>query len=342
MSEFLTPANLAAAALFISLLLYVLTGGADFGGGLWSFGARLRGERQTAEVAEQAIGPIWEADHVWLILAVVILFVCFAPAYALLTTVLHIPLTLALLGIVFRGSAYVFGAYGLGRQREADLWRGIFGAASLVTPFVLGQCVGALATGQVTPPQPSQSFWSNYVAPWLGLFPLLCGAFAVSMFAHLAAVYLTLDADTEGAREMYRLYGIASGIGLGVGAFVTTVAIPHTPFGDQLFERLFKRWWSIPLHLATAAAAIGALGALLQRAYIWARRFVVAQVSLILTGWAIAQYPYLVPNSITIAAAASEDAVIIAVLVALLVGTVIVLPALAYLFRVFKSTSSVS
>lgn len=335
--EVLTAPNLAAFVLFSSLTIYVLTGGADFGGGLWSLGSRLRGDRQTAEAAERAIGPIWEANHVWLILAIVVLFVCFSPVFALITTALHVPLTLALVGIVLRGSGYVFGAYGLGRDDEASIWRTIFGAASLVTPIVLGIAVGALATGQVQPPQPDQSFVNAYIWPWLELFPVLCGFFTLAIFAYLAAVYLALDSDTEGAREMYRLYGISSGIGLGVGALVTAVAIPQTPFGDRLVSGLFGSWWSVPLHVATGTAAIAAIYWLYRRNYVAARIAAIVQVTLILTGWAAAQYPYLVPKLYTIEQAASEAAVLVPALIAIAIGSVVVVPAMWYLYKIFKA-----
>ncbi|HLA79552.1 MAG TPA: cytochrome d ubiquinol oxidase subunit II, partial [Vicinamibacteria bacterium] len=142
------PLELAlAGVLMAALVIYALGGGADFGGGVWDLlasGPRAASQRRTIE---QAIGPIWEANHVWLILVIVVLFVAFPPGFAALGTALHIPLALMLIGIVLRGSAFAFRSYGAASDLEARRWGRVFAVASLVTPLTLGWSVGAVASG---------------------------------------------------------------------------------------------------------------------------------------------------------------------------------------------------
>ena len=147
MPDLLTLPNAVAAVILFSLTAYALLAGADFGGGVWDLlasGPRRRAQR--ALIAD-AIGPIWEANHVWLILVVVLLFTCFPPAFASLGIVLHIPITLMLIGIVLRGSAFTFRSYGSERSETQRRWGTIFAIASVVTPVLLGVCVGAVAAG---------------------------------------------------------------------------------------------------------------------------------------------------------------------------------------------------
>src|SRR5439155_2863496 len=147
----MTLPDLLAGTIFLALNAYAVLGGADFGGGVWdllAFGPRK--ERQRELIAE-AIGPVWEANHVWLILAIVLLFTCFPPAFARLGTLLHIPLSLVLIGIVLRGSAFTFWRYGGSGGSHADLaqrrWGVVFAVASLITPLLLGTTAGAIASG---------------------------------------------------------------------------------------------------------------------------------------------------------------------------------------------------
>ena len=328
--------EIAAVAMFIALVLYVLTGGADFGGGAWSFLTRLRGDVKTARVAEKAIAPIWEANHVWLIVIIVVMFVCFPSAFSFFSTTLHVPLTIALVGIVLRGAAFVFSAYGMGDQEETAFWKWLFGFSSLVTPVIFGQMVGAIAVGSLQAPEVGMAFADVYLFPWMSVFSLVCGGFTVLLFAYLAAIYLTIDADTEGAREMYRLYAMATGIALGVVAFLSVVALATTPGDSQLFERLFGAWWSIPLHILTGLSAMLTFYFLYKWSFPQARMAAVVQVCLILLGWGAAQYPYLIPTTLTIRGAATESTVIAQVVAILGLGSVVLIPSFAYLYKIFK------
>src|SRR6266702_2463526 len=214
----MTLPDLLAAVIFVALNAYAVLGGADFGGGVWDLLALgPRRERQRQLVAE-AIGPVWEANHVWLILA-----------FVLLGTLLHIPLSLVLIGIVLRGSAFTFWRYGPdGEQRH---WGGVFAIASLMTPLLLGTAAGAIASGALGDGgRESGDFYAMYVAPWLNPFALSVGLFALIAFAFLAAVYLTLEARERELQDDFRRRALASGAGLFLAAVLALlVSLRYAP-----------------------------------------------------------------------------------------------------------------
>jgi cytochrome bd ubiquinol oxidase subunit II len=323
-----------AAIILLALNAYALLGGADFGGGVWDLLASGPRRDRQRELIERAISPVWEANHVWLILAVVLLFTCFPSAFARLTVALHIPLTLVLVGIVLRGSAFTFRAYETRYVRAQHRWGRIFSVASTVTPFLLGVSVGAIASGRVEAPG-TRGFVEAYVAPWLTPFALTTGCLAVVLFAYIAAVYLTVEAKETALREDFRRRALASGITLFLAAMLTLV----TALRDAPLMRagLLYSGRAIPVHLLTGAFAVTALWALFTRRWRLARFAVAAQASCILWGWAAAQYPYLVPPDLTIVDAAAPAVTLRLVLVTLLLGALVLLPSLRYLFRVFKA-----
>ena len=330
----ITPALLVAGAVFVALAAYLVMAGADFGGGVWDlFATGPRRRRQRALIAG-AIGPIWEANHVWLILTVVLLFVCFPSAFARLSVTLHIPLTLVLVGIVLRGSAFTFRTYDSQGDDVQRRWGLVFSWASLVTPVLLGVAAGTVAAGGI-PARPAGSFVEAYVRPWLQPFPLAIGALALALCGYLAAVYLTMETDDPELQDDFRLRAF----GAGIGVFVAAIAA------------LFLSWRHVPLvwHGLTASPwapwyqfLVGGL-ALLTFAALWRRRFRLARMAapmqavLILSGWALCQYPYLLPPDLTIATAAAPDATLALVLGALVLGFIVLVPSLVYLFRIFKS-----
>jgi cytochrome d ubiquinol oxidase subunit II len=324
-------ALLAALVIVAALDLYVVTGGADYGGGVWDLLARgPRAERQR-DLISHAIGPIWEANHVWLILAIVALFTAFPPAFARITTILHVPLFLMLLGIVARGAAFSFRSYGSPQGEMQRSWGRIFAVASLITPLLLGMILGAIASGTVTLTGPGSA--TVFFTSWLGLFPLSVGLYCLVMFAFLAAVYLTVEAEEEDLREDFRRRALGSGILLGVlAAAVLGAAGLRVP---KLLEDLTRTPWSWALHAVTAAAAVWTLLALWQRRYLQARIGAVIQVSLILWGWAFSQYPHLIEPDLTLWDAAAPPITLKLFLGALAVGVVLLVPSFLYLFRVF-------
>jgi cytochrome bd ubiquinol oxidase subunit II len=331
-----TLADVVAGVIFGALNAYAVLGGADFGGGVWDLLALgPRRERQRELIAE-AIGPVWEANHVWLILAIVLLFTCFPPAFARLGTLLHIPLSLVLIGIVLRGSAFTFWRYGGAGDEEERHWGVVFAIASLITPLLLGTTVGAIASGAVGQGgrEKGEAFYTTYVAPWLNPFALSVGLFALVAFAFLAAVYLTLEAQERELQEDFRRRALGSGAALFLSAVLTLLlSLRGAPL---VRDGLIFAGWAVPLHLLTAAAAVTALAGLWVRRWRVARVAAVAQVSLILWGWALSQYPYILPPDLSVADARAPAATLRLVVAALAVGAVVLLPSLYYLFRIFK------
>jgi cytochrome d ubiquinol oxidase subunit II len=337
LSDITLPVILAGL-IAVSLNAYVLFGGADFGGGVWDLLATGPRRERQREVISHAIGPIWEANHVWLILAIVLTFSCFPPVFARLGTVLHIPLSLMLVGIVLRGSAFTFRTYDDQHDAVQRRWGRIFAGASLVTPVLLGVCIGAVASGHAGPLPASGDFADRFVDPWLTPFSLAVGLMALALFAHLAAVFLTLESDDPALTEDFRLRALWSGGILFLVAFgALLISRDQAPL---MGVGLLVSPWSLPFHVATGLAAIAVLASLWWKRYHLARMAVGLQVSLILWGWAVSQYPYLVPPDLSIQGAAAPAATLRLVLIVLGLGIVVLLPSLIYLFRVFKAAPS--
>jgi cytochrome d ubiquinol oxidase subunit II len=326
--------DLAAAALALSLNAYVLFGGADFGGGVWDLLATGPRRGRQREVIAHAIGPIWEANHVWLILAIVLTFSCFPPVFARLGTVLHIPLTIMLVGIVLRGSAFTFRTYDSQHDATQRRWGRIFASASVITPILLGVSIGAVASGRVGTTT-SGSFADQFVAPWLTPFALSVGVLALTLFAFLAAVFLTLETADRDLSEDFRRRALISGVAVFFASALVLLLSHRT--APLVRTGLMSSSWAVPLHLLTGATAISVLAALWLRRYRLARLGVGLQVSLIFWGWAMAQYPFLLPPNYTVPNAAAAPSTLRLTLIALVVGGIVLLPSLWYLFRVFKS-----
>src|ERR1044071_5538215 len=179
--------DIIAIITLVSLILYALMGGADFGGGLWDLAATGPRRREQREAISNALAPVWEANHVWLILVIVLLFTAWPPAFAAMMTALHIPITAMLIGIVLRGATFVFRKYDSKRDEVQRRWSRIFGISSVFTPFAQGLVLGALATGEVRVDHGVIS--TGFFAGWLSPFAIACGAFALVLFAFLAATY---------------------------------------------------------------------------------------------------------------------------------------------------------
>ncbi len=338
--------EIVAIAMVVALNAYVVTGGADFGGGVWDLLARGPRRDDQRRLIADTIGPIWEANHVWLILVLVILFTAFPSAFATLSIVLHIPLSLMLLGIVLRGSSFVFRAYGARDDATQRRWGLVFSTASVVTPLLLGTIVGAVASGAVgqadgllarasaQSPATVPSFASVYVTPWLAPLPLAMGVLALTMFAYLAAVYLAAAARYEALRNDFRRRAIAAALALFVVAFgVLAVSRFHAP---RMTDALMYGP-ALVLQVAIGVAALAALASLYARRWRLARVTAAAQVSLILWGWVVVQYPYVIPPSLTLRDAAAPRITLQLLLGALVAGGAVLVPSLVYLFRTFAA-----
>jgi cytochrome d ubiquinol oxidase subunit II len=326
-----SAADLLGAALLGSLVCYALFAGADFGGGIWDLLASGPRRREQRALIAQALGPIWEANHVWIILAIVVLFTGFPTAFAAVSTALFVPLTLLLVGIVLRGAAFTFRAYGSGRDPVQARWGLVFSVSSAIAPLLLGASVGAIASGRLR-----VSADGMPLAPpgaWLGAFPAAVGLLAFALFAFLAAVYLTVEASGD-LQEDFRRRALISG----VAVFLAAMAAAALSRGEAplVLRGLSGRGWSLPLHLATAAAAGTSFGALFVRRYRLARLAAAAQVGLIVLGWGASQYPYLVVPDLTLRSASAPRETQVLLLAALGLGALTLFPSLWLLFRVFK------
>jgi cytochrome d ubiquinol oxidase subunit II len=328
----MTPAEGVAAVMLVALIVYALLGGADYGAGVWDLAARGPRAEAQRELIAHAIGPVWEANHVWLIVIVVLLFTSFPEAFTVVMTTLHIPLSLMLIGIVLRGSAFTFRSYDateLARRR----WNRVFSIPSVVTPVLLGAVIGAIATGE-----PGRAVEAGGAVPllstWLRPFPIAVGLFALNIFAYIAAVYLTLETSDPKLQDDFRRKALISAVTLGVVAWVVYLLAKDS--APLVYEGLKHTHWGAPLRYATGAMAITAIAALILRWFTLARLAAAAQVAMILWGAAAAQYPYIVPPHLDMTRGVAPPIVHKLLLIALGAGSLILIPSLVYLFRVFK------
>ncbi|HZO86232.1 MAG TPA: cytochrome d ubiquinol oxidase subunit II [Verrucomicrobiae bacterium] len=315
--------------ILVSLILYALLGGADFGGGIWdllAFGPRA--ERQRATIA-RAVAPVWEANHVWLILVVVILFTAFPKAFAAMMIALHIPITLMLIGIVLRGSAFAF------RKTPGDLrWSRLFGISSAITPFFQGMVLGALTTGEIRVVDGAVA--SGYFAGWPSPFAVACGFFALTLFSFLAATYLTLDSRDDGeVQSDFRRRALWCELILGM---IALIVFATSERGAPRMYGGLTAWWAPWLLAATSLCALAACTGLWVRRFALARLAAIGQVTLILTGWCVSQFPHLITPDLTVYNTAAPLVTLELLLAALALGALVLFPSLAYLFTVFKSS----
>lgn len=325
--------TIIAGVMIASLVLYALLGGADYGGGVWdlfAFGPRAREQRK---LIAEALSPVWEANHVWLILVIVILFTAFPPAFATIATALHIPITLLLIGIVLRGTAFTFRTYDVQRDDVQRRWSLVFSMASIITPILLGTVLGAIASGTIT--VEAGVVTSGFFRSWLAPFPIAVGFFALALFAFLAAVYLTLESQQRELQEDFRARALLSGVA--VGLLALTVFILAKTGAPTVRAGISRTVWALALHFFTAIFALSAFYTLWTRRYRLARVFAAGQVTLILLGWAFAQYPHLVEPNITITSAAAPRITLQLLFGALVAGAVLLFPSYYYLFVVFKA-----
>lgn len=325
----MTLADLAGATALLALTAYAVLAGADFGGGVWDLVAMGPRKGAQREAIAHAMGPVWEANHVWLIFAIVLLFACFPPAYAALGVGLFAPLHLALAGIVLRGASFVFRAYGNRDPRVRGRWGAVFGASSVVTPVLLGQCLGAVSTGALR--GEGVAVHADGVA-WMSPVSLAIGLLTLAACAYTAAVFLTLETEGE-LRDDFRARALGAGTAVvALSALVVPLLLRDAPHLAQ--GLLGPR--AAPVVAAGVVAALASGAALRARRYRLARVTSVVWVALEVVGWGIAQHPYLIYPDVTLAGAAAPDATLRFVLASAPVGAALLAPSLWLLFRVFK------
>jgi cytochrome d ubiquinol oxidase subunit II len=321
-------ADLSLAVLMLGLIAYAVLGGADFGGGFWDLtaGGARRGARVRSMIG-RAMGPVWEANHVWLIFVLVVFWTAFPRAFGPVMETLYVPLFLAAVGIILRGVAFAIRGEAA-TIAEARVFGATFALSSLLIPFFLGATIGAIATGQV-PADGEGDAWES----WTGVVPIYIGVLAIATGAYMAAVFLAGDSVRAGQPDLAQAFKrralgaaiVAGALAVG-GLFVVDAEAP------ELFDGLTSGA-GLVMVLGSAAAGIVTL------ALVWLERFEIARytsaaaVGAILVGWAVAQRPDFLPGELTFEQAAAGDATLTALLIAVAVALVILVPALALLFR---------
>ena len=327
----MSSATAVAVVLWIGATIYAVFGGADFGAGLWSLlaGGGDRG-RRPRELIDWAIGPVWEANHVWLIFVVVVLWTGFPSAFEAIFSTLFIPLSLAALGIVLRGSGFAF-QHTARRASGRRVAVALFGLASVLTPFFMGTVVGAVAGGRV----PIGNATGNDVTSWLNPLSLVIGALFVATSAYLAAVFLVSDARRAGAPDLERYFGVRALIAaLVAGAFAAAGLVALHQDASYVFDRLKSQ--ALPLVILSLVCGIGVLALFHRGASRGARPLAVGAVAAVIWGWAIAQYPYLLPETLTIAQAAAPSDTLTTVLIVFGIAVLVVLPSVGLLFTLVQ------
>jgi len=328
-----SKADAAAAILWVGATFYALFGGADFGGGFWDLvaGGAEKGERPRALI-QRSLTPVWEANHVWLIFILVVLWTAFPPAFSAIFTTLYVPIALAALGIVLRGAGFAFrkSLVGLAERRAAGA---TFALSSVLTPFFMGTVVGAIASGNVPADGNGDAFSS-----WLEPLPLLTGAMFVASGAYLSAVFLIGDARRAGDAELESYFArraLAAAAVAGVAAAIGLIEL-HSE-ARYIFDRLTSE--GLPLVILSALCGAGVFALLLSAARRAApsaprllRPLAGGAVIAVIWGWGVAQFPYLLPTSLKITQAAAPPDTLSTVIVIFIVAAILVLPALGLLY----------
>lgn len=318
--------TVVAAILFAGVMAYAVFAGADFGSGVWDLTAgNPRRGGPMRSLIDHSIGPVWEANHVWLIFVFVYLWTGFPQAFAAICETLFIPLTIAGFGIVLRGSAFAFRKFAP-TVAKARLFGAVFAMSSVLTPFFMGAIVGAVASGRV-PLDGRGDRWTS----WTSAASLVAGALAVLTSAFLAAVFLTAEASQQGNADLVAAFRRRA---LGAGATAGFVALlgiaPLNQDAPLLFDRLTGR--ALPVVVLSALAGVTSLALLWRGRPDVARFAAVVAVAAVVAGWGIAQYPWILVDAARIDDAAGARATLWSLVVVFGLAAVTVLPSLGYLY----------
>jgi cytochrome bd ubiquinol oxidase subunit II len=319
-----TLAEVPLVLMLVGLTAYAVLGGADFGAAFWHLGARSEARR---EHAYAAMGPVWEANHVWLIFVLAICWTAYPEAFASIFSTLTVPLFIAAVGIILRGTAYAIHA-GTAREIERQAIDAVFSVSSILTPFALGTAIGGIASGRV----PVGNAEGDLVTSWVNPTSFAIGVIAVATGVYLAAVYLAGDAARAGLDDLtaeFRSRALGAGTVTGAAALAGLLVVSLD--AETLRSGLFG-WPAILAVVGSATAGLTTLE-LVRRARFEAARYLAsAAVAAIVVGWALAQRPDLLPG-LTVDEAAAEPPTLIVTIVGVALGAVIVVPSLGLLFR---------
>jgi cytochrome bd ubiquinol oxidase subunit II len=323
------------AFVVVGISAYAVLGGADFGAGFWDLtaGGDERGGRVRGMV-QRSMSPVWEANHVWLIFVLVMVWTAFPVAFGSLTSTLSVPLFLAAVGIIFRGTAFALRGQAA-TIREARVLGATFALSSVIVPFFLGAAIGGIASGRV----PVGNVAGNEISSWLNPTSVLIGVLAVLTGAYLSAVFLAGDSVRAGLPDLARAFRARA---LGTGAVTGLVALGGLAVLRSDARPLFD---GLTSGAGLAAVLVSALAGAVTLGLVWSGRFgparlsSAAAVTAITVGWVLAQDPYLLPPELTLDEAAAPDATLTALVVSIAIGMLILVPSLAYLYRlVLKGT----
>ncbi len=324
------------AFLYLAILLYVLLGGADFGAGIIELFTSQRDIRRTRKTLYHAIGPIWEANHMWLIIVIVILFVGFPIIYSDLSVYLHIPLLIMLLGIIARGTAFVFRHYDAVKDEMQELYNKVFVWSSFITPFFLGVIAGSTISGHIN--KEAQTFLDAYILSWLNWFSLGVGLFTVALCGFLASVYLIGEADNENDRQRF----IQKAKRTNIIAVMAGVLVFAAAIADEV--PLFNWVFGEPVGLIAVIAATLSLIVMWKwihtKILLIPRVLVGFQVTMILLAISYAHFPNFViikgGENLSLYEYMGPLKTMWALGWALVIGSVFILPALFYLYYSFQ------
>ncbi len=324
----------SAVLIWLSLITYAALGGADFGGGIWDLFSLGPEQEDKRRLIINALGPVWEANNVWLVYIIVGLYTAFPPVAATLATALFIPFSLALIGVVLRGASFAFRTHFGNSMTLREVWGRAFGIASMITPFLFGTCAAAVASGAIHVQSGSSPV--ALFQPWLTPFALVIGAMALALCATIAPIYLTVEAQQAKNKKLEDTFRVRAFI---AGAFLVVLGIAGLALSPSEAPIL----WRGMLDHALWAVVVTMLIGLATAVSLFFRRFRLARVLIILgTGaligtWGLAQLPYIIPPDLTLANAASPITTLREFFVTALIGMLVLIPSLWFLFHVFKS-----
>jgi cytochrome bd ubiquinol oxidase subunit II len=311
----------------VGLALYTILAGADFGAGIWQLIAGSGPEAdRIRDHAHDSMAPVWEANHVWLVFVLTVVWTAYPTAFGSVASTLSIPLFIAAVGIIFRGATYALRS-GTRTPREMRVIDTMFALASILTPFALGTVVGAIAAGRV----PVGNAAGNVLSSWTGPVSILIGALAVAASAYLAAVYLSADAARRSDADLVRAFRVrAFGAGTIAGAAAIAGLVVLHSDAHALYHGLVSGA-GLPALIVSVLAGVCALGIVLAGRLELARYAAALAVAAIIAGWALAQQPVLLPGLTVRQAAAPHDTLVL-VIVVVLGGAAILFPSLGLLF----------
>ncbi len=322
----MSKADVCAVILFIGVTLYAVFGGADFGAGMWDLlaGTGERSARVRAQI-DRSIGPVWEANHVWLIFVLVVLWTAFPTAFSAIMSTLYIPLAIAALGIVLRGSGFAF-RHALPGPMHRPATR-VFGVSSVLTPFFMGTVVGAIASGEV--PAAGNG---DPTGSWTGVLPLVTGLIFVAAVAYASAVFLVRDSGAAGDRDLQRYFvrrGLAAAAVAGAAALGGIFAL-HAD-ARYVYDGLTS-WPGVVLVVVSGICGLTALTMLAGGVTRGLRPAAIGAVVALVWGWFAAQFPYMLPTSLKIGDAVGASATQTGVIVVFVIAGLLCLPSLGLLY----------